>query len=223
MLWRLIQLLSIGLAVVLLVLVEVLDWKGRMELIEQNWPGAWKVLNSRPARLLLLVLAVGFLARDFKDAVEVGPVPVVTIVPQAVGNPPRVGDSIDAEEIARRVAELTGHNLTLKKKLLGLIEAISDLNERRSNSAPPMDIRIDKDKDPVAWNVEWRKYEALSAKYQEETWTVYKRQIQPSVLQVLKDVEREQGIDTRDLQRSASEYQDFYNLRSLLAPLLDKL
>jgi len=42
MIWRFIQLLSIGLAVLLLVLVEVLDWKGRMELIKQNWPGAWK-------------------------------------------------------------------------------------------------------------------------------------------------------------------------------------
>jgi hypothetical protein len=40
------------------ILVELLDWKGRFEVIEKNWPKVWSAMNNRPMRLVLIVLLV---------------------------------------------------------------------------------------------------------------------------------------------------------------------
>ncbi len=48
--------------------LEFLDWQGRAEIIESKYPRLWKLVNNRPARFLLMVLAIGLLIKDFKDA-----------------------------------------------------------------------------------------------------------------------------------------------------------
>ena len=80
MLLKVAQLVAVGIGVLLLVFIELLDWQGRMEIIKKRWPSLWKVINNRPVRLLLLVLAIAFLVRDFKDAIAAAPAPQVRVV-----------------------------------------------------------------------------------------------------------------------------------------------
>ena len=65
---KVIQLIVIGAGVAFAIFIEILDWQGRAEVMEEKFPRLWRVLNARPARLVLLVVLVGFLAKDFHDA-----------------------------------------------------------------------------------------------------------------------------------------------------------
>ena len=47
-------------------------------MVESKWPRFWRLLNNRPARLLLLVVAIVFLAKDYRDTIAVAPPPNVT-------------------------------------------------------------------------------------------------------------------------------------------------
>lgn len=71
------QILIVAIGVVFVALIEVLDWTARLEMIKERWPGVWKAMNNRPARLVLLIIAITFLARDFRDVTAVAPAPIV--------------------------------------------------------------------------------------------------------------------------------------------------
>jgi hypothetical protein len=64
--------IAIGLVLYAL-LTEGLDWIGRAEIIEHRWPLLWGAMNNRPMRLILIVVAIGMLARvvgDFRAGAE---------------------------------------------------------------------------------------------------------------------------------------------------------
>ncbi len=67
------QLIGWGIVILIVVLAEMLDWKGRFEMVERDYPRIWRAINNRPARLVLLAVAIVFLAKDFKDAVSIAP------------------------------------------------------------------------------------------------------------------------------------------------------
>ncbi len=67
------QLLPWLIVIVYVVFCEVLDTKSRMETIQKDWPRLWRLINNRPARLVLLMVAIGLLARDFHDATRGAP------------------------------------------------------------------------------------------------------------------------------------------------------
>lgn len=58
-----------GLLLVYVVAVEVLDWHGRMEIIQKRWPRLWVLMSERPARLVLLVAIAALLAADVRKEV----------------------------------------------------------------------------------------------------------------------------------------------------------
>jgi hypothetical protein len=61
----------ISVALLLLFLTaELLDWKGRLEIIEKNWPRIWSTINNRPARILLLLFFVGLVGKDIKERLD---------------------------------------------------------------------------------------------------------------------------------------------------------
>ncbi len=73
------QLLVIGIVVLLLLIIEYLDWQGRLDIIKDRHPRLWGAMNSRPARLILLVLCLVGLSKDFRDAISIAPPPIVVV------------------------------------------------------------------------------------------------------------------------------------------------
>jgi hypothetical protein len=49
------------------VLTEGTDWIGRAEIIEQRWPGLWGLMNNRPMRLILIVVALVMVGHGIQD------------------------------------------------------------------------------------------------------------------------------------------------------------
>src|ERR1017187_811408 len=81
MLWKVWQLVAVAFAICALVFIEILDWHGRFDVIEKRWPTLWAAMNNRAARLLLIVIAIAFLSKDFHDAMAVGAPPVARLLP----------------------------------------------------------------------------------------------------------------------------------------------
>jgi hypothetical protein len=77
--------IALGVAIlVYVVLVEGLDWIGRAEIIEKRWPRMWGVMNKRPTRLILILVAIGLLIHviaENRHSVPDSP-PVVNARPQ---------------------------------------------------------------------------------------------------------------------------------------------
>lgn len=82
--WRLVEYLLFAVALALLAFFEYLDMRGRFDILEKKHPKTWGILSNRPARLLLLFLAVGFLAKDAKDAAEIPEPPLVKLAPPII-------------------------------------------------------------------------------------------------------------------------------------------
>ena len=49
------------------VVTEFLDWTGRCEIIQKRWPKAGIMLGSRAFRVILILVAIGLLARLFLE------------------------------------------------------------------------------------------------------------------------------------------------------------
>jgi hypothetical protein len=64
--WKLLGFVAFGLAIALLAFFEILDVSGRLDILEKKHPKLWGLANRRPARLLLLVMCAGFLAKDIR-------------------------------------------------------------------------------------------------------------------------------------------------------------
>lgn len=66
------------------VLVEILDWIGRLEIIEQRWPKIFTVLNSRFARLAAILILIVLIAHDIEQRAAIPEPPRVTFLPAPV-------------------------------------------------------------------------------------------------------------------------------------------
>jgi hypothetical protein len=92
------------------VVVELLDWTGRLELIENRLPKLWRVLNARPSRLILLFLIFGILLENYGKESETEP-----LVIKVNGFPTADPGTKDS-----KIAQLT-EQLNLKPKIIPLI------------------------------------------------------------------------------------------------------
>lgn len=87
--WQtIIKLIPWALGILYVVLCEVLDTKGRIDQINQNYPRVGKLIQNRPMRLVLLVVAIGFLAQDARQAVPIVPPPAKPLPPPQFVMPP---------------------------------------------------------------------------------------------------------------------------------------
>lgn len=76
------QTLSLPVTTILILIAAimwVLDMVGRAETIQKRWPRVWNAATSLPLILLLLVVSVFLLDRDFKDAMATAPAPQMKI------------------------------------------------------------------------------------------------------------------------------------------------
>src|ERR1035441_9098236 len=63
----LLWIIIIVLVVLLFGAAELLDWIGRLEIIERKWPRIWLFLNNKPGRLLLYLFFVALAYRDVSE------------------------------------------------------------------------------------------------------------------------------------------------------------
>ena len=84
MMWKSLEYLVIALATVMLAGFEYLDMAGRLDVLEQRHPKLWRFANSRPARLLLLVLCAGLLAKDAAEVISVPELPPLRFQPPKI-------------------------------------------------------------------------------------------------------------------------------------------
>ena len=71
MFWKLLTPFIIAIAVLVIIFFEILDAAGRLDILEKKHPKLWDIFSKAPARLLLLVLCIGLLAKDVRDATEI--------------------------------------------------------------------------------------------------------------------------------------------------------
>jgi len=65
--------------IIIAAIMLILDMVGSADIIRSRYPRAWVAVTSRPTILLLLLIAITLLDRNYKDAMAVGPPPSVKI------------------------------------------------------------------------------------------------------------------------------------------------
>jgi hypothetical protein len=108
----LLRLLSLGLIAIWLLFAEYLDMRGRMELVEQHHPKLSRWLNSRPFRLVLLLIVCVMLADDVRENIKIveaefssTPPPmkfIASVPPQVVQAGPRQRTFVEPRNSLRR-------------------------------------------------------------------------------------------------------------------------
>jgi len=96
--------IALGILILLyLAVCEILDWHGRMEVIHERWPWVWRLVNDRPARLVLLIVTAGLLVADFRRD-----------VPKEAQPPSVVFPSVDPGAKNAEIARLNDENQRLR-------------------------------------------------------------------------------------------------------------
>ena len=103
------HLIAAAAVIVFVGFIEFLDWHGRAEIIQQKYPRLWNAMNNRVARLVLLVVAIVLLTKDFRDAIATAPAPVVVFKappPPTIPEPkPPDRAPLVREHLARLIAQ----------------------------------------------------------------------------------------------------------------------
>jgi hypothetical protein len=85
-----VTLVLFALGFIYVVLCEILDWHGRLEIIQKRWPWVWRLINDRPARLVFMIILAGLLITDIKkDIPPIVAPPVISFAPPAA---PRIAE-----------------------------------------------------------------------------------------------------------------------------------
>jgi len=99
-----------------LAFTDYLDWHGRMEVLETKHPQIAKLVQSRPLRLVLLLMLLGMIVSDFRETIkQVGTEPLVVKASVPAPASPNV-------VIYKRIIKTTGS---------GRLDR--DLNDQQSN------------------------------------------------------------------------------------------
>lgn len=231
MVGKILQLVPLVVGIIFLALIEILDWVGRMEMIQTKWPKIWKALNNRPARLVLLTACLVFLVKDFRDAAATAPPPIVTL-----SIPPPVAQSCTG--VGEVVAKLALNKLELKKQLMGLSQELSVFVEKQYQAAPRREdyfksIHLDQQKEPERWKTENDRqqiaWKSAMIRRNQEAFGMYKERFRPSILRGLSAAAA-MGLNIRDANtwlHNADNADDcmtaFGQLSGILSLLADKL
>jgi len=129
MLLSMLQIVPLLVVTMYAVVCELLDTKGRLEMIKKDHPKLWRHMNNRPARLILLGIAIGLLAKDFRDVAAVAPAPIVTFQPPQApiidtpsGITANMGATLEKKkrlEIRTHLSNLLGESIGLKTMCIG--------------------------------------------------------------------------------------------------------
>jgi hypothetical protein len=123
--WRLVEYLLLAIALALFAFFEYLDMEGRLDILEKKHPKTWAFLNNRPARLLLIFLAVGFLAMDAKDAAEIPEPPLIKLAPPVISIPPSAA-----------IPQIKEPQNSLRRRVMRLADDLDSLLLEQSKALP---------------------------------------------------------------------------------------
>lgn len=84
--WNWFWIVAMALLALLLGAAELLDWIGRLEIVERKWPKVWKAINNRPMRIVLYLLLIIAIGRDISDRLKI-PIPKLEVTFQAPSAP----------------------------------------------------------------------------------------------------------------------------------------
>lgn len=96
----------------LICIAEILDWIGRLEIIEKRWPKVYATMNSRLARLVAMLFLIALIARDIEQRTKVPGAPRITFqtvpapIVQSSKCPVVQGSEESPESLRRRTVEL---------------------------------------------------------------------------------------------------------------------
>jgi hypothetical protein len=136
---RLLSLKVYALVWLFLAFAEYLDWHGRMEVLEVKHPQVAKVVQSRPLRLVLLLMLLGMLIGDLRETMkQMDTEPFVIKL-----SIPSVDEGARNEQIANlkaKVAPIESRN-SLRKQIWRLAHEMDEFYAARLQEIPTQEER----------------------------------------------------------------------------------
>jgi len=187
----LLRLLSLGLVVIWLLLAEYLDMRGRMEIVEQHHPKTARWLNSRPFRLILLLIVFVMLADDVRENIKVAeaefssaPPPmkfIAPLPPQVVQAGPRLRGFVEPRN-------------SLRRKTSRLVKELNEFWSHRPSPAqqPVQNASTDED----------RKHNAAWDQYSRDAKAAYlEAEYRQRIVGIVREYQNK-GVDTGYMERA---------------------
>lgn len=184
--WKLLGFVAFGLAIVLLAFFEILDVSGRLDILEKKYPKLWSLANRRPARLLLLAMCAGFLAKDIKDATDIPDPPIVKLQPPVISVLP----SSEAVGGYREPKD------SLRRRTMRVADELYDYLKKRAAEQPPVVVPDSSDPNP---SEERKKAIRLYQQYAQETQDYYLKHFMDRMVGIVKEYESK-GVHTHYLE-----------------------
>ncbi len=185
MLLAIVQLMLFATVFVYTQFLEYLDWHGRSDVLKEKHPKVWVFVNNRPMRLVLSLLVLGFLVKDFKDAVAVAPPPTVKIVtpvaPAMIFNAP----STPAEP-----------KDSLRRRTIRLADEVNSFVSERQQHHPPVAYPDSNDPNP---SDERRRAIKLCQDYDQETQNQYIKRYRDRMIGIVREYHAK-GVPTHFLE-----------------------
>ncbi len=169
----LVQQLAFWVLALLLLGAEYLDWFGRLEVLQVKHPKAHRFVNSRPLRVVLLLLVFVMLATDLKSTLQelsTEPLAVSPVVPSADAG----AKNAEIVRLQRELALLTQPEPpgSLRRRTLKLADDFYRFRRERQGNHPPIAYPDSRDPDP---SEERKKAIRLCQQYDQETQDQYNR------------------------------------------------
>jgi hypothetical protein len=137
------SLIGTGVLITIAAVMFLLDMIGRAEIIKSRWPRIWGWVTSRPLIILLLLVSIAVLDRDFKDAAAIAPAPVIRVTspppptgweqkPQTVAGASTRPLNSKRSAIQRRIAEFINSGITLRDEWVKVIPGTPELQHAKA-------------------------------------------------------------------------------------------
>jgi hypothetical protein len=169
------------------IITEATDWVGRAEIIEKRWPGLWSLMNNRPMRLILLVVAIVMIAHATQE-LQAGVEPAEVKFP-----PSRV------PALAPTAAPTMEADDSLRHRTLKLADRLQEYFEQRVANHPSYAYPNSADPNP---SDERRKQIQECQKYDRETMDYYNKHFRDVMVGIIREY-NVKGVKTGWLETQA--------------------
>jgi len=183
--WKFSAFVAFGFAIALLGFFEFLDMSGRLDILEKKYPKLWGVANRRPARLFLLVMCAGLLAKDVAEATHVPDPPIVKLQPPVIS-----ASSSQAVSGGREPKD------SLRRRTMRVADELYKYLQNRSEVHPPVAYPDSNDPNP---SEERKKAIRICQQYDQETQDYYLKHFRDRMVGIVKEYEAK-GVHTRFLE-----------------------
>lgn len=194
------QTLSLPVTTILILIAAimwVLDMVGRAETIQKRWPRVWNAATSRPLILLLLVVSLFLLDRDFKDAMATAPAPQMKI--------PTPPPPVIQLQVVAAPRESKG---SLRRRTVKLADEYYQYARKRLDDHPPNAYPDSSDPNP---SEERKKMIQACQKYDQDTADYYLRHFKDRMVGIIREYNLK-GVKTGYLESSLTQRAPAFTL-----------